>query len=125
MTMNFIVDCESGVEALVCANSLARAQADWDELVDRYDAEPGTARYPRPGDPVTYVVRSSAQLRVQLSETVSKIFREAFLSHPARESDPGLAITSAREDACEAVPAGVTGVFDDESLTFNVTDDRR
>lgn len=53
-----------------------------------------------------------------ISETVSRIFREAFESHPARNSDPGLALASARETANEAIPAGVTGSFDDESLTF-------
>jgi hypothetical protein len=53
-----------------------------------------------------------------INETVSKIFRSAFEAHPARLSDPGLALDSARETASEAVPAGVTGTFDDGALTF-------
>ena len=53
-----------------------------------------------------------------IDETVSKAFRTAFESHPARVTDPALALTSAREDASALVPAGVTGTFDDEALTF-------
>lgn len=49
---------------------------------------------------------------------ISKIFRDAFQAHPARQSDPALALESARDTASESMPAGVTGRFDDERLTF-------
>lgn len=52
------------------------------------------------------------------NETISKIFRDAFQAHPARQSDPALALESAREAASAAVPGGATGRFDDERLTF-------
>jgi hypothetical protein len=55
---------------------------------------------------------------MKIDERISKAFRDAFESHPAREADPGVAISSARETASELVPAGVHGSFDDETLTF-------
>lgn len=57
-----------------------------------------------------------------INETVSRAFRDAFESHPARQSDPALALESARETASATVPTGVTGTFDDSDLTF-VADD--
>jgi hypothetical protein len=47
---NYIVDCDSGVRALVSARSTERAQADWDAGVARGDAEPGVARRPERGE---------------------------------------------------------------------------
>lgn len=58
-----------------------------------------------------------------ISETISCVFRETFEAHPSRHSDPALALESARETASEAVPAGVTGQFDDETLTFTADAD--
>ena len=60
----------------------------------------------------------SATVSAAVSATVSVAFRAAFEAHPARESDPALALESAREDAAATVPAGVTGTYDDEALTF-------
>jgi len=50
--------------------------------------------------------------------TISAAFRAAFESHPQRETDPALAVDSARETASALVPEGVTGTFDDQTLTF-------
>ena len=47
---NYIVECDSGVTALVRASSLRRAQAEWDAAVRAYAAEPGLARHPNPGE---------------------------------------------------------------------------
>jgi hypothetical protein len=54
----------------------------------------------------------------RVSAAISRVFRGAFTSHPARGSDPALALASARETAAEALPRGCTGIFDDERLTF-------
>ena len=51
------------------------------------------------------------------SERLTKIFRTAFNSHPSRETDPALALDSAREDVAAAAPDGVTYTTDDETLT--------
>jgi len=65
-------------------------------------------------DPVTIVdIRP-----VTIDAVVSKAFRAAFESHPARATDPALALDSARETASELVPDSVFGSFDDETLTF-------
>ena len=56
--------------------------------------------------------------QADLDTRVSAAFRAAFLAHPARTTDSALALDSAREDACDLIPAGVTGNFDDETLTF-------
>lgn len=55
-----------------------------------------------------------------INARVSSIFRKHFEMHPARYTDPALALSSARDEASEAVPAGVSGTFDDETLTFKV-----
>lgn len=47
---NYVVDCQSGAECLVRASSLTRAQREWNHLVERGDAEPGTVRHPRRGE---------------------------------------------------------------------------
>lgn len=52
------------------------------------------------------------------TDTITAAFREAFKSHPARHTDPALALQSARETASELVPEGVTGTFDDETLSL-------
>lgn len=62
-------------------------------------------------------VRVDADM-TSLSDTISNAFRAAFEQHPQRHTDPGLALTSAREDAAALLPAGVTGAFYDEALTF-------
>lgn len=53
-----------------------------------------------------------------LERAISRIFREAFEAHPSRTTDPALALDSARETASLALPPGVTGLFDDQHLTF-------
>jgi len=58
-----------------------------------------------------------------IDETISTAFRAAFAAHPQRHSDPALALDSARETASALVPDGVTGTFDDETLTFRQDDD--
>lgn len=58
-----------------------------------------------------------------ISELVSEAFRAAYEAHPARDTDPALALDSARETASALVPAGVTGTFDDASLTFAASTD--
>ena len=55
---------------------------------------------------------------VTIDAVVSAAFRAAFESHPARTTDPALALDSARETASELVPDSVFGSFDDETLTF-------
>lgn len=57
-----------------------------------------------------------------ISKTVTEAFRDAFNSHPARETDPALALDSARESARELIPAGVYGDFDDSELRFTADD---
>lgn len=57
-----------------------------------------------------------------VNETVSNAFRAAWEAHPQRDTDPALALTSARETAAESIPAGVTGDFNDEELTFTADD---
>jgi len=47
---NFVVECDSGVVAVVRASSLRRAQAEWDAAVRAYAAEPGLVRHPQPGE---------------------------------------------------------------------------
>ena len=51
---------------------------------------------------------------------VTTAFREGYDSHHDRETDPGLALQSAREAVSAVIPEGRTGTFDDESLTFVV-----
>ena len=58
-----------------------------------------------------------------IENTITTAFREAFESHPARESDPALALQSARETAAELIPPGVRGEFDDEYMCFAVCPD--
>lgn len=48
--MNVIIECESGIEALVSAPSVALAQDEWDAAVASGGAEPGVARAPRRGE---------------------------------------------------------------------------
>jgi hypothetical protein len=47
---NFIIDCRSGVRALVSDSSIERAQENWDAAVECFLAEPGKARRPRHGE---------------------------------------------------------------------------
>lgn len=49
--------------------------------------------------------------------TLSAAFRKLFESHPSAETDPALALQSARESFCERYP-GVEGSFDDAALSF-------
>jgi len=58
----------------------------------------------------------------QVSSRVSKVFRVSFENHPLRYDDPGVALESAREVALQEVPPGVTGEFDDQTLTFTCDD---
>jgi hypothetical protein len=55
-----------------------------------------------------------------INQRVSAAFRRGFEAHPARRTDLGLALCSARDDTARLVPTGRTGVFDDETLTFRV-----
>jgi hypothetical protein len=48
--MNVVIDCASGITALVSAPSVVLAQRDWDEAVEQGRAEPGDARRPRRGE---------------------------------------------------------------------------
>lgn len=53
--------------------------------------------------------------RAELTNT----FRSAFESHPARDSDPSLALESARETVCNEAAPGEEFSFDDEELTVS------
>lgn len=61
----------------------------------------------------------------KISKDVSEVFRRAYEAHPDKGMDDALALQSARQDASDEVPRGVTGDFDDEALTFtaDVDDD--
>ena len=58
--------------------------------------------------------------RTAIEERITNIFYSGFMNHPASVSDPALALDSAREDASNALPAGVHGTFNDEKLTFTI-----
>jgi hypothetical protein len=62
-------------------------------------------------------------MKTTISEKISRIFRDAYHSHPQAESDPALALESARETAAAAVPSGLTGSFDDQTLKFNASEE--
>lgn len=51
-------------------------------------------------------------------EIVSATFRRCYEEHPDRGEDPALAIDSAQETAAQRIPPGMTGTFDDVTLTF-------
>jgi hypothetical protein len=53
-----------------------------------------------------------------IDERISAVFRAVFEGHPDRDTDPASALDDARGIAAAIVPAGVTGFFDDEHLTF-------
>jgi hypothetical protein len=55
-----------------------------------------------------------------LERAISYVFRHSFESHPARGQDTCLAIDSARNTASLAIPVGIIGDFNDESLSFTV-----
>lgn len=46
----YIIDCESGIRALVEAPTLEEAQAEWKVVVAAGEAEPGIARIPFSGE---------------------------------------------------------------------------
>jgi len=57
----------------------------------------------------------------RMAEAASRRCADAFAEHPARESDPSLALTSAREQASRGL-RGLAGSWDDETLTFRADD---
>jgi len=55
---------------------------------------------------------------VKSDQELSRIYREAFESHPQRQEDPALALASAYETLCEHLVSGQKGVADEEALTW-------
>lgn len=47
---HWIIDCSSGIRALVAAPTAEAAQRDWDAATAAGEAEPGKARRPQPGE---------------------------------------------------------------------------
>lgn len=58
------------------------------------------------------------QSKEQIEQLVSAEFRRAFEADD--QDDMGSRLEDAREAASKLVPSGVTGTFDDETLTFTV-----
>ncbi len=49
---------------------------------------------------------------------LSRIYRSAFEAHPARTTDPALALASAADVLRDAMPLGRTGMLDEGALTW-------
>lgn len=56
--------------------------------------------------------------RIRDDERVSRVFRETVLNSEHIQDDPALALDTGRSIASRLIPPGVTGYFNDETLTF-------